>query len=93
MLIFESMRKADEETRRQAEAEGMAQGITQGMAQGMAQGVAQGITQGVTIGRSARDREIAQAMAAAHYPVSEIARLLNLSEADVRKLLADQEQP
>jgi predicted transcriptional regulator len=47
----------------------------------------------VTIGRSARDREIAQAMAAAHYPVSEIARLLNLSEADVRNLLADQEQP
>jgi predicted transposase YdaD len=97
MLIFESMRKADEETRRQAEAEGMAQGMAegmqQGMAQGVAQGVAQGITQGVTIGRSARDREIAQAMAAAHYPVSEIARLLNLSEADVRNLLADQEQP
>lgn len=81
MLILESMRKADEETRRQAEAEGLAQGMAQGMAQG------------VTIGRSARNREIAQAMTAAHYPISEIARLLSLSEEDVRGLLVDPEQP
>jgi len=83
--IFESMRRADEETRRQAEAEGIALG--------MAQGVAQGMAQGVTIGRSARDREIAQAMAAADYPISEIARLLNLNADDVRSLLADAPQP
>ena len=80
MLIFESMRKADEETRRQAEAEGMAQGMVQGMAQGVARGMAQ------------RNREIARAMTAANYPLSEIARLLGLSEDDVRALLAAVDQ-
>lgn len=40
------------------------------MAQGMAQGMAQ------------RNREIARAMTAANYPLSEIARLLGLSESD-----------
>ena len=69
MLILESMRRADEETRRQAEAEGMAQG------------------------KAERNRAITRTMTAAHYPISEIARLLSLSEDDVRGLLVDQEQP
>ena len=73
MLILESMRKADEETRRQAEAEGLAQGMAQGKAE--------------------RNREIARNMTAANYPLSEIARMLNLGEAEVRELLVDPEQP
>ena len=80
MLILESMRRADEETRRQAEAEGMAEGMAQGITQGMAQGMAQ------------RNREIAQAMTAAGYPLSEIARLLGLSDDDVSTLLGAADQ-
>ena len=85
MMIFESMRRADEEVRQRAEAEGKAEGKVEGKAEGKAEGRAEG--------RAERDREIAQAMLSANYPVAEIARLLGLSEDDVCALLAAVDQP
>lgn len=43
-------------------------------------------------GKAEREREIAHAMAAAHYPPSELARLLNSGEDHVLSLLADAPQ-
>ncbi len=43
-------------------------------------------------GMAQRNREIAQAMTAAGYPLSEIARLLGLSDDDVSTLLGAADQ-
>jgi hypothetical protein len=71
-MIVEAILKREEMIRLKAEAEGEAKGKAEGEAKGKAE----------------RDRQIAQAMHAAGYPLAEIVRILALSEAEVERLLA-----
>ncbi len=65
--------------------------LKEGIEIGEARGEARGEVRGKALGKAERERQIARAMIANDYPVASIAHLLAISEEDVMRLLAEDE--